>query len=132
MTTHLHPAEYVREFHETYGAPIHDGDPTLDIERLALRLDLIDEEAQELFDAAVQRDLTGVADALGDLVYVIYGMALETGIPLDDVLHEIHASNMSKTGLDGKAVLREDGKVLKGPNYFPPDIAGVIERHVHR
>ena len=60
--------------------------------------------------------------ALGDIVYVVYGMALELGIPLAEVLAEIQASNLSKLGSDGKPVYREDGKVLKGPDYFPPDI----------
>jgi len=68
------------------------------------------------------RDTVGVADALGDIVYVVYGMALELGIPLAEVLAEIQASNLSKLGSDGKPVYREDGKVLKGPDYFPPDI----------
>ena len=71
-------------------------------------------------------DPVEIADALGDGVYVKYGHAIERGIPLDDVLREIHRSNMSKLGDDGKPILRDDGKILKGPNYSPPDIAKVI------
>jgi len=71
-------------------------------------------------------DPVEIADALGDGIYVKYGHAIERGIPLDDVLREIHRSNMSKLGDDGKPVLRNDGKILKGPRYSPPDIAKVI------
>lgn len=73
------------------------------------------------------RDTVEVADALGDLIYVIYGMALELGIPLSRVLDEIQASNLSKLGADGQPIYREDGKVLKGPDYFPPDISRALE-----
>jgi len=68
----------------------------------------------------------GAADALADLIYVIYGMALETGIDLASVLAEVQRSNMSKLGADGMPVYREDGKVLKGPDYFPPNVEAVL------
>jgi len=68
-----------------------------------------------------------VADALGDLVYVIYGLALEMGYDLRDVIREIHASNMTKLGEDGKPIYREDGKVLKGPNYMKPNIPAALK-----
>ena len=74
------------------------------------------------------RDTVEAADALADLIYVIYGMALETGIDLAAVLAEVQRSNMSKLGADGKPIYREDGKVLKGPGYFAPDVAEVL-RH---
>ena len=70
----------------------------------------------------------GAADALADLVYVVYGMALETGIDLAAVLAEVQRSNMSKLGADGRPVYRQDGKVLKGPGYLPPDVAAVLAR----
>src|SRR5699024_4346094 len=73
-----------------------------------------------------RRDVVETADALGDLVYVIYGMALECAIPLPRVLEEIQASNLSKLGPGGQVLLREDGKVLKGPDYFPPRIEEVL------
>ena len=71
-------------------------------------------------------DLVGIADALADIVYVAYGTALTYGIDLDAVLHEVHRSNMSKLGSDGKPLIREDGKVLKSERYFPPDIESVL------
>ena len=73
-----------------------------------------------------RRSTVEAADALADLVYVVYGMALETGIDLAAVLAEVQRSNMSKLGPDGRPVYREDGKVLKGPGYVPPDVAGAL------
>lgn len=143
------PEALVRQFHDTYGLPVADGAPSVDLDRVHMRMALIAEEFAELvaavygeragehveaaFTAAVAaddgtRDAVGAADALGDLVYVIYGMALECGIPLPAVLAEIQASNLSKLGADGRPILREDGKVLKGPGYFPPDVAAVLAR----
>ena len=74
-----------------------------------------------------KRNGVEVADALGDLVYVIYGFALELGYDLAAVIEEIHASNLTKAGADGKPILREDGKVMKGPHYVKPDIAAALE-----
>lgn len=71
-------------------------------------------------------DLVEVADALGDLDYVVQGSNLVFGIPAEEVVAEIHRSNMSKLGADGKPICREDGKILKGPNYSPPDLASII------
>jgi len=87
-----------------------------------LRLDLIDEECRELKDAVEAKDIVEVADALTDLLYVVYGAGHAFGINLDLAFNNVHASNMSKMGEDGKPIYREDGKVLKGPNYFPPKI----------
>ena len=137
------PKDLVTQFHETYKLPIYEGKPTLDFERLNMRMGLISEEFSELVEAVYgekaaqivresnvallendegRRDVVEAADALADLVYVIYGMALECGIDLEAVLKEVQASNMSKLGEDGKPIYREDGKVLKGPNFFQPDI----------
>ena len=77
-------------------------------------------------ELAEQVKAAEAADALADLIYVIYGMALETGIDLASVLAEVQRSNMSKLGADGKPVYREDGKVLKGPDYFPPNVEAVL------
>lgn len=88
----------------------------------ALRHELIREELAELKQAHDKGDLIGIADALADLAYVVVGAAVAFGIPLDRVFDEVHRSNMSKLGEDGKPIYREDGKVLKGPNYTPPDI----------
>jgi predicted HAD superfamily Cof-like phosphohydrolase len=92
-----------------------------------LRIGLMAEEVAEYLDAELDDDLVGVADALGDIGVIADGTALAYGIPLDEVRKEIHRANMSKLGEDGKPILREDGKVLKGPNYSPPDIAAILE-----
>lgn len=116
----------VREFHERFGLDIgrRPTKPTRKLSRL--RFDLLEEEFDELADAEDRRDLVEIADALGDMVYVIYGTAIAYGIDLDAVIAEIHRSNMSKLAADGTVVRREDGKVLKGPDYFKPDIAAVL------
>lgn len=141
------PEELVRQFHETYAMPIAEDGPNVDRDRIHMRMALIAEEFAELVGAAYgsrarqiledsyaqavhtddqTRDTVEVADALGDLIYVIYGMALEMGIPLGDVLAEIQASNLSKLGADGLPIYREDGKVMKGPNFFSPNIGKVL------
>ncbi|MDO5720267.1 MAG: GNAT family N-acetyltransferase [Actinomycetaceae bacterium] len=142
------PQALVQQFHEVYGLPVKLGDtPNADIARIDLRMGLISEEYAELIgavygadarkcieEAQIQarelddgtRDTIETADALGDLIYVLYGMGLETGIDLDAVLDEVQASNLSKLGADGQPIFREDGKVLKGPGYFPPNIAEVL------
>ncbi len=120
-------ARQLREFHRAYGLPAAD-EPTAAVsaEQATLRQDLIDEEVDELRAASAAGDLVEVADALADIVYVAYGTALVYGIDLDAVLDEVHASNMTKLGADGRPVRRADGKVLKGPDYRPPDIARVL------
>ena len=120
------PVEMVEEFHRTYGLPILDEPKFPSSERVNLRLDLIEEESTELLRSVLSRDIVGVADALADLLYVVIGAALEFGIPLDSVVHEVHQSNMSKLDENGKPIYREDGKVLKGPNFFEPDIKGAM------
>ena len=91
-----------------------------------LRIKLIEEEVCELIEADAYKDIVEVADALTDILYVVYGMAHAYGIPIDDCFNEVHRSNMSKLGTDGSPVYREDGKVIKGPNYFKPDIKSVL------
>lgn len=140
------PGVLVAQFHTTYGLPdlvAERATPTLDTPRLGMRMSLIEEEFAELLGAVYgpraralveeataavrasdegNRDIVETADALADLVYVIYGMALECGIDLDRVLAEVQASNLSKLLPDGSVLLREDGKVLKGPDFFPPNV----------
>lgn len=132
LATNADWMEKVKAFHTLYGAPIHNeptaGLPQMDDARLELRLGLIEEEFNELKDATKVRDIVEMADALGDIIYVVCGFAIEAGIDLGAVVQEIQASNMTKLGADGKPVLREDGKVLKGPNYRRPDIASVLAR----
>ena len=141
------PEQLVRQFHEVYRLPIVDDGPNVDRDRVHMRMSLISEEFTELTTAVYgekagneiataiaklrelddhSRDTVETADALADLTYVIYGMALEMGIPMADVLAEVQASNLSKLGEDGKPIYREDGKVLKGPNFFNPDLKKVL------
>lgn len=145
------PEALVRQFHRVYGMPIKEDGPALDLDkpRLDMRVGLIMEEASELLGAVYgeraekliekaweeakdndqgERDLTETADALADMIYVIYGMALELGISLPAVLEQVQASNLSKLGEDGKPIYREDGKVLKGPGFFPPNVALALKR----
>lgn len=87
-----------------------------------LRIELIAEELQELCEAVDNRDMAEIADALTDLLYVVYGAGAAYGIDLDATFDEVHESNMSKLGEDGNPIYREDGKILKGPNYWAPDM----------
>lgn len=116
----------VEEFHKTYGMPVSDKPALLDYDRFALRFDLIKEELDEFVQAFVNKDIVAVADSLGDLLYVVIGAALEYGIPINLVVEEIHKSNMTKLDENGKPIYRSDGKVMKGPNYFPPNIGAII------
>ena len=95
-----------------------------------LRFNLMDEENKEYLEAANNNDLVEVADALGDMLYILCGTILEHGMQykIEEVFEEIQRSNMSKLGEDGKPIYREDGKVLKGPNYFKPNIVDILDR----
>jgi predicted HAD superfamily Cof-like phosphohydrolase len=116
----------VREFHEKFGLPIRDTpDPCSDDERY-LREGLIREEFSEYMEASYDADIIGIADALADLAYVVYGAALTHGIDLDAVLAEVHRSNMAKLQADGSVRRRADGKVLKPEGWTPPNIAEVL------
>lgn len=94
-----------------------------------LRFNLMDEENKEYLEAAINNDMVEVADALGDMLYILCGTIIEHGMQhkIEEVFNEIQRSNMSKLGADGKPIYREDGKVLKGPNYFKPNIAEILE-----
>ena len=87
-----------------------------------LRYELIKEELEELNQAISDKDIKEVADALTDILYVTYGAGTAFGIDLDKCFNEVHQSNMSKLGSDGKPIYNEIGKVMKGPNYFKPDL----------
>lgn len=121
----------VKEFHTAFGLGINE-DPIADLGKAKnrLRFDLMKEENEEYLEAANNDDLTEVADALGDMLYILCGTIIEHGMQykIEEVFEEIQRSNMSKLGNDGKPVLREDGKVLKGPNYFRPDIEKILGR----
>ena len=113
------------QFHTTFGVPMRC-DPVAQPPEYALRLELLREEWGEYVTAVSQNDIVGVADGLADMVYVIFGSALAHGIDLPAVLAEVHRSNMSKVGADGKPIYRDDGKVLKGPNYSPPNLRPLL------
>ena len=106
--------------------------PTLPNDELAnLRLDLIAEETGELYSALAEKNIVEIADALTDILYVVYGAGHAFGIDLDDCFREVHESNMSKLGADGKPVYRDDGKVLKGPNFFEPKLGELLQRKIN-
>lgn len=123
----------VMDFHKVYNLPILYEPKVPDNQRFYLRINLIKEEMRELMEELIDKDgvrnsdisLKRVAKELSDLLYVIYGMGLEFGIDLDKSFEAVQASNMSKLGLDGKPIYREDGKVLKGPNYFEAKIEDI-------
>jgi predicted HAD superfamily Cof-like phosphohydrolase len=119
--------DLVKEFHQAFNVDVKDKPkfPSAEIE--VLRCNLIKEEVNELIEALEDRNIVEVADALGDLLYVVYGMGHAYGINLDACFAEIHASNMTKLGVDGKPIYREDGKVSKGPNFREPDLARVLD-----
>ncbi len=133
----------VREFHERFGQPVHDEPHIGDRELSRLRIKLLAEELCELAEALGFRyEFTEIAeglptdevealDALGDLTYVVEGAFLSLGYHRmkNEALAEIHRSNLSKLGEDGKPVLRVDGKVIKGPAFSPPDLASIVKRH---
>ena len=123
--------EAVKEFHLAFGLGVLDTpEASLDENKLKLRYELMAEENDEYLEAAMKGDLVEVADALGDMLYILCGTILEHGMQhkIEEVFEEIQRSNMSKLGIDGKPIYREDGKVLKGPDYFKPDIESIISK----
>jgi predicted HAD superfamily Cof-like phosphohydrolase len=121
----------VHDFHTAFKLGIKNT-PTANIgeDRNMLRFNLMKEENEEYLEAAQNNDLVEVADALGDMLYILCGTIIEHGMQdkIEEVFEEIQRSNMSKLGEDGKPIYREDGKVLKGPNYFKPDIKAVLDK----
>ncbi len=118
-------------FHKSFGLGIlEEPKANLGKSKNALRFNLMDEENKEYLEAAENGDLIEVADALGDMLYILCGTILEHGMQhkIEAVFEEIQRSNMSKLGKDGKPIYRDDGKVLKGPNYFKPNIAAILEK----
>lgn len=120
----------VREFHDAFKIPNSERpNSSLTEDEVMLRYRLMAEENDEYLEAAKAGDMVEIADALGDQLYILCGTILRHGMHdvIEDVFKEIQASNMSKLGADGKPIYREDGKVLKGPNYFKPNIKGAME-----
>jgi predicted HAD superfamily Cof-like phosphohydrolase len=121
--------EAVQIFHEAFGQENGKYPQPLDEYGFNLRHSLMKEENDEYLEACFKNSLVEIADALGDQLYILCGTILKHGMQhiIEDVFNEIQASNMSKLGDDGKPVLREDGKILKGPQYFRPDLSKFIE-----
>ena len=121
----------VHEFHTAFGLGIKN-EPTADlgVAKNLLRFNLMKEENEEYLEAANANDLVEVADALGDMLYILAGTIIEHGMQykIAEVFDEIQRSNMSKLGEDGHPIFREDGKVLKGPNYFKPNIGSILKK----
>ena len=121
----------VSEFHNAFGLGMKES-PTADlgIKKNLLRYELMREENEEYLEAANNDDLVEVAEALGDMLYILCGTIIEHGMQhkIEEVFNEIQRSNMSKLGDDGKPIYREDGKVLKGPNYFKPNIQAILDK----
>ena len=118
--------EKVKLFMDTYGQEVKDKAEFSDAKTNKLRIDLIKEELDELTEAMNEKNLLEVADALTDILYVTYGAGHAFGIDLDKCFDEVQNSNMSKLGEDGKPIYNESGKVMKGPNYFKPDLLKFI------
>ena len=116
----------VKEFHKAFKLDYLDKPKAdLGMDKNKLRFNLMKEENEEYFEAANNNDMVEVADALGDMLYILCGTIIEHGMSdiIEDVFDEIQKSNMSKLGSDGKPIYREDGKVMKGPNYFKPNFS---------
>ena len=120
----------VTEFHKAFKLNTNES-PTASIgeDRNLLRFNLMKEENEEYLEAATNNDMVEVADALGDMLYILCGTIIEHGMQdkIEEVFNEIQRSNMSKLGADGLPIYRGDGKVLKGPNYFKPNIKKILE-----
>ena len=121
--------EAVKAFHSAFKIGYRESPKAdLGMDKNVLRYKLMREENEEYLEAANANDLVEVADALGDMLYILCGTIIEHGMQhkIEEVFDEIQKSNMSKLGEDGEPIYREDGKVLKGPNYFMPDISKIL------
>ena len=117
----------VKTFMNTYGQDVKEQASFPDDKIVQLRVDLIEEELNELKEAIENNDIVEVADALTDILYVTYGAGHSFGVDLDECFDEVQRSNMSKLGEDGKPIYNDSGKVMKGPNYFAPNLKKIIE-----
>ena len=120
----------VKEFHTAFGLGVsHEMKADLGEQKNMLRFNLMKEENEEYLEAVQNNDLTETADALGDMLYILCGTIIEHGLQykIEEVFDEIQRSNMSKLDHDGKPIYREDGKVLKGPNYFKPSFEEILK-----
>ena len=123
------PIEAVTKFHESYGLGIeHTPKANLPKNISELRFNLMKEENEEYLQAVQDEDLIEIGDALGDMLYILCGTIISHGFQdkIESIFDEIQRSNMSKLGADGKPIFRKDGKVMKGPNYFKPDLKKIL------
>lgn len=118
-----------REFNETYNIKRSEVPTTGNGDDHELLFNIVDEELNELDEALYEGNIIETADALGDAIYALLQQGDRLGFPMMEILTEIHRSNMSKLGEDGEPIIRNDGKILKGPNFSAPDIAGVLLEH---
>lgn len=119
----------VKEFHTAFGLLVHEQPQGCLGEQVnTLRYNLMKEENEEYLEAVMNNDKVEIADALGDMLYILCGTIISHGLQhkIEEVFDEIQRSNMSKLGEDGKPIYREDGKVMKGPNYFKPDFTAIL------
>ena len=122
----------VAHFHDSFGIKNNYAPTTaLSEEEIQLRFDLLKEENEEYIEAAKNGDLVEVADALGDIMYILFGTIMKHGLQdkMVEIFKEIQSSNLSKLGADGKPIYREDGKILKGPDYFRPNIKEILNQN---
>lgn len=120
--------ELVGDFMQAFGQSVEDQPTWPDFSTRELRVDLIQEEVDELVEAIANKDMVEIADALTDILYVVYGAGHTFGIDLDECFTEVHASNMSKLGEDGTPVKADNGKIMKGPGFFAPDLESILNQ----
>ena len=116
----------VKAFMNTYGQDVKEKAEFPENKIVQLRIDLIEEELNELKEAIKNKDIVEVADALTDILYVTYGAGHSFGVNLDQCFDEVQRSNMSKLGEDGTPIYNDSGKVMKGPNYFAPNLKKIV------
>lgn len=125
----MNKKDMVRKFQEAFGANVSDKPNLPDSNERELRIKLLKEEWEEYLEGEENNDIVEISDALGDMLYIIYGTCVSYGLPIDEMFEEIHNSNMSKLDENGQPIRREDGKVLKGPNFFQPNLKDIIEKN---
>lgn len=122
----MNKSQLVYDFHKKFNSHVSSRPTLPDDSERTLRKSLLTEEYNEYLLGEKNNDIVEIADALGDMLYIIYGTAVSYGLPIDNIFQEIHDSNMSKLDKNGNPVYREDGKILKGDNYFKPDLKKII------
>ncbi len=121
--------DMVKKFHEIYGCNINEIPKLPNKSERELRKKLLKEEYEEYLDGEENNNIVEISDALADMLYIIYGTAVSYGIPINKIFQEVHESNLSKCDENGNPIIREDGKILKGKNYFTPKIEKILKDH---